>query len=170
MKLIFTTPRPAAAILFFFIMCAEGCFLAAPSHLLRAEELRAAGKFEAAIEEYQLYIDQRIQRHDYTEADNPYFFYLLIGDSYLGMDDTAKAEEAYLKAKENGTAANLVAGKLRAIGQYYEVRGRYAEAIEILRKHRELDPLLFDLDIDRNHKNLIAAEDAKRPQDLDKEY
>ena len=142
-----------------------GCFFSSPSHLLRAEELRAAGKFEPAIKEYQAYIDQRIERKDYTDSDNPYFFYLLIGDSYLGMEDPAKAEESYLKAKENGTADNLVAGKLRGIGQFYELRGRYAEAIEFLRKHRELDPLLFDLDIDRNHKSLISAEDAKRPED-----
>ena len=97
------------------------------------------------------------------DADQrPYFYYLLIGDSYLGLGRPDDAEKAYLTALEHETENSLVAGKLRGLANWFETRAEYETAIELLNRHHELDPLLYDIEIDQLHKKLIDAEDKKQ--------
>ncbi len=137
----------------------SACLFRSPSHLALAEGLRKQGQYDAAISEYRLYISERSKVKGLPKDQDPNFYELLIGDCFLGMGKPEDALAAYLKAKELGMQDDLVAGKLRALAQYYEDKSEYQVAIELLKKYRTLDPLLFDLDIDRNHKKLIQAAD-----------
>jgi tetratricopeptide (TPR) repeat protein len=125
------------------------------SHAEAAEKLRKRGKYQAAIEEYQKHIQARLENTDKEKDENPYFYYLLIGESYLRMEKLDKAEESYRQALEKSVNVTLVADGFRQIAQTYERRGDYDAAIDILRKHRELDDLLYDAQIDRIHKKSV---------------
>ena len=127
-----------------------------------AERLRTEEKFEAAIAEYEVYIQERLEDQDAPPEYNPNFYFLLIGDCYQGLDKPEEALAAYLKAKDNKVDSSIVGSKLRSLASWYEQRARYEEAIALLQQHRELDPLLFDLDIDRNHKLLVGTEVGKQ--------
>ncbi len=132
---------------------------------MRAESFRKDGKFDQAITEYQAYIDERLKRKDFPPDQSPYFYYLLIGDSYVGLGRPDDAEKAYLTALDNGTEQSLVAGKMRALADWFETRGEYETAIELLQRHHNLDPLLYNIEIDQLHKKLIEAEDKKEKKE-----
>jgi tetratricopeptide (TPR) repeat protein len=123
----------------------------------RAEALWGEGKKEEAIEAYEAHIQNRMKRKKRLPNENPYFYKLMIGDIYLELDKAEEAEKAYLVAHEKKVSPPLCADRLRKIGRYYEERKEYEKAFEILRKHRELDSLLFDLEIDRLHKSLVNS-------------
>ena len=142
------------------ILCCASCIFTPTSHLMRAEVLRRDKKYSEAIEQYRLYIEQRLAEKHVPEEQNPFFYYLLIGDSYLGLSDPASAKESYLIARDNKAEPDLVAAKLRSLALYYEDRKQYQDAIDVLQEFRELDPLLFDLDIDRNHKKMLEPESS----------
>ena len=151
------------AALLILALLLSACGFSQVSHLARAENFRADKKYTEAIEEYQAYIDQR-QKEKNTNPDlNPNFYYLLIGDCYLGIDRPQDAKKAYISAKEQSVSPSIVASKFRSLAAYFEDRGEYSQAIEILTEFRPLDPMLFDIDIDRNHKELISAEDKLHP-------
>jgi tetratricopeptide (TPR) repeat protein len=124
--------------------------------------LRSAQKYQEAISEYRTYIDLRLKEKTVSENYSPYFYYLLIGEAYLKLDQPDQARTAFLEAKEHGTSPALVADKLRQLAGWYEERKRYDEAIAVLHEFRQLDPLMFDSDLDRNHKEQISAEDRNK--------
>jgi tetratricopeptide (TPR) repeat protein len=132
------------------------------SYLQKAEALRDKGKYLEAIEAYETHIKFRNKSKKKLEGETPSFYYLMIGDIYLEMDQPEKAEQAYktaLKAEKN---IPLCAERLRRLGKYYEQKGDIKQAIEAVRSNRELDPLLFDLEIDRLHKALVEKEREER--------
>lgn len=150
--------RIASALV--FSLCAlvafHGCASSA-SHLLRAEALRKEQQYELAIEEYELYVAQRKTVKDLPPEQNPFFYYLLIGDCRLALGQVEEAKVAYLTARDNGVEKDLVGAKLRNLAHWHEERREYDAAIAILQEFRALDPLLFDVDLDRNHKKLLNA-------------
>ncbi|MFN8392618.1 MAG: tetratricopeptide repeat protein [Bdellovibrionota bacterium] len=161
--------RHGLSALAFAVSLSMGCFNVQLSHLKQAELLRENGQYEAAIQQYQIFIDERLHQPPPPGALNPYFYYLLIGDCYLKLDKADEAKSAYLTALSNDVDKPLVAGKLRELAAWFEKNKRFDDAIAILHEHRELDPLLFDLDIDRNHKEAIEAEDQSRSGSVQKE-
>ena len=131
------------------------------SHAFIAEDLRKDGKYEAAIAEYKLHMEARLNNSRRQPDENPYFYYLLIADCYIGLDQPDEARAAIITAKEKDVEKDLVISKLRMLGEWYEKRARLEEAISLYKEFRELDGSLFDYDIDRVHKRMIAEEDAK---------
>lgn len=147
-----------------FLLCLltnSGCFtfvhvFDSASHAEQAQELREAKKFEEAIEQYKKHIQVRLERKQRDE--NPYFYYLLIGDCQVELEQIDDAETSYLKALEHKVDEALVAERLRRLGTWYSERVEFEKGIDLLQRHRHLDPLLYDLEIDRLHKLLVASE------------
>lgn len=82
----------------------------------------------------------------------------MIGELHIKLRDPISAENAFLEALKKGVSPALCAERLRRIAGYYEQEKDFEKAFEILRKHRELDTILFDLEIDRIHRASIEAE------------
>ncbi len=129
------------------------------SHGQKAEELAKTGDYDKAIEEYQAHMEARLEESRRPETENPYFYYILIGDIHLKNDKPEKAIESYLTALERKVTPELIADRLEQVAQWYANNKRYQQAIDLLQKHRELDPLIFDSYIDDYHRALVAAED-----------
>ena len=125
------------------------------SHAGRAEVLAKEGKYQEAIDEYELHLEQRLASESRSEGENPYFYKLLIGDLYLELNQVDKAVEAYEVALEREVRPGLTKERFRRLGNWYSERGEIEEGILVLKKYRELDPLLFDLEIDRLHKESL---------------
>jgi tetratricopeptide (TPR) repeat protein len=124
----------------------------------RAEYYRQSSQFENAITQYKLHVQDRLRDKTRPEDENPYFYYLLIGDVYLEMSDAAKAEEAYLVALEQEVELSYLIDRFSKLGFFFERLGDIEQAIEILNKYRHLDPLIFDSAVDRLHKKSVAEE------------
>ncbi|MCB0325156.1 MAG: tetratricopeptide repeat protein [Bdellovibrionales bacterium] len=135
----------------------------AKSHAALAEELTAEHQYEAAIEEYRRHLNDRLTDEHRTAEENPYFYELLIGDLYLRLERVDDAINAYESALREKVDTGLVGERLRRLGDWYEERGQYEQAIATLRKYRFLDPLTFDLEIDRLHKASLAVDDFDAP-------
>lgn len=140
----------------------DGHLVMLPSHAQRAQELREQGKFKQAIGEYQKHIEKRLSDESRPADENPYFYYLLIGDTYREMDDFAEAKLAYETAQTHRVDEELVKDRFRLLGKYWEDKHEYEKAIEILMVYRELDPEMFNADIDRIHKRMIREEEEAK--------
>ena len=155
------TRTSTLAALLLFLSSTSGCYtyvyvFDSASHAEQAQKLRESKKFEEAIKEYKKHIQVRLERKQNDE--NPYFYYLLIGDCQVELDKLDDAEASYLKALEHKVDQALVAERLRRLGTWYSERAKFEEGIDLLQRHRHLDPLLYDLEIDRLHKLLVAKE------------
>ena len=139
--------------------CLFGVFSLGPSHAQRAQQLRQEGKFEEAITEYRLHMELRRKDAHRPPDENPAFYELLIGDVYLDANSPLEAEESYQRASDADVHGDLVNFKFRHLGQWYESQGNLEKAIQILKKYRDRDPLMFDYDIDRLHKAMLRRED-----------
>lgn len=138
----------------------HGCSLSNnSSSLVRdADELSKQGQHDAAIASYREHMDARLAASDRPEAENPYFYLLMMGDVELSRGDTAKALALYEEAEQNGVEKQLVADRYRAAASWYESHGQLKEAMELLAKYRDRDDLLFDAMADRIAKELTARE------------
>ena len=134
-----------------------------------AQKLRQEGKYEQAIARYLVHIQRRMHDPRRPDDENPYFYYAIIGDIYLQLDDVVRARESYETAHTQGVDAALVKDKFRGLARWHEQRGEYEEAINILKQYRDLDPLMIDSDIDRNHKEMVAAEQKLEENNRDEQ-
>lgn len=156
--------------LLFSATLASGCkiyyftttFKSPPTHAEQAEALVAEGKRAEAIEEYKKHVRQRVAFVDRPADENPYFYYILIGDLQLELGDPDLAEQAYLTALENKVHPDLVGDRIRRLSSWYADQGQFDTAIELLKTHRELDELVFDGHLDEIHKRAVAAEDEQK--------
>lgn len=143
----------------------SGCWFGSvgQSHAQRAAELRSQHQYDEAIAEYQKHMAER-QKDKFRPANEiPAFYELLIGDTLLDAGRPEEAEAAYNRAMEAKVQSELVSFKLRHLSQYYESQNKLQTAIDLLKKYREHDPVMFDFDIDRLHKKLVSEEDSKAP-------
>lgn len=129
------------------------------SHAEKAEKLRKAQKFEAALAEYRLHFENRLGDKKRPTEENPYFYYLLIGDTYLDLQRPKEAREAYVTAKEHEVDIALVIDRIRRLSDYFVDKGEFDTATQTLKEFRDIDPDIFDADIDAVHKQMIATED-----------
>jgi tetratricopeptide (TPR) repeat protein len=121
-------------------------------HLDAAEKAEREQNYQEAISQYEQHIKFRKKDDDRLPQENPWFYKLMVGELYLKIKDPIAAENAFLDALKHKVSPALCAERLRRIAIYYEQEKEIEKAFEILRKHRELDPVLFDLEIDRIHK------------------
>lgn len=131
-----------------------------------AEELLRQEKFDEAIELYKTHMSDRLSTKNKPEWENPNFYYLLIGDIELRRSKVDAAIANYKTAQENGIHSSLISDRMRYVASWYEEKGKYDEAIEVLKKNRQLDPLLFDAMLDRLSKDLIRTQDEARQHSL----
>ncbi len=158
-------------ILFFTLLMLifHGCIITfssyqfqSASHAVKANQLRKEGKYDEAIAEYLLHIESRASQPGRAETENPYFYYLLIGDIYLERDQVSQAEDAYLVASSREVEKTFLSDRFRRLSRWHEDHGDLEQAIETLKKYRLFDPLLYDVIIDRLHKQLVASEEETR--------
>lgn len=140
-----------------------GCLLFSPgpSKLQKAEELSRQKKYDQAISVYHEHMNERLALKDRPEWENPYFYYILIGDIELGTDKPEDALKSYVEADQKGVDDYLVADRFRSVARWYEDKGELDKAIELLLAHRDKDPLLFEAMLDRLNKTKTIQEDMK---------
>lgn len=135
----------------------------AGAHLEEAEEATRQGDITRAIESYQRHIAHRLTMTDRPAWENPSFYELMIGDLELRRGDTAAALQAFERAERAGIDAGLVSDRYRAVGSWLEQQQRPNEALALLKKYRERDPLLFDAMLDRIAKEVTRREEFILP-------
>jgi hypothetical protein len=131
----------------------------AGEHLRAAEEATRKGDITAAIESYRRHIAYRLSLAERPEWENPSFYELMIGDLELRRGDVAAALGAFERAETAGIERGLVSDRFRATGTWLEQNGREVEALELLKKYRDRDPLLFDAMLDRIAKEVTRKEE-----------
>ena len=141
---------------------AGGCFFFRDSrnNLEQAEELSRQNKIPEAIAAYRRHIAERMALDTRAEWENPYFYLILIGDLQLRQGDVNGALETFKEAQQKGVHVSLISDRYRAIARWYEERGDLEAAFQHLKKHRDLDPLLFDAMLDRLAREIVEKEDA----------
>lgn len=125
--------------------------------LREAEEYLRQERYDDAISAYQAHMEERLKLRNRPDWENPYFYYLLIGDIELGRDRVDDALHAYQLAEQHHIHRSLISDRYRYVANWYEKHGEYEKALELLTQHRELDPLLFDATLDRIAKALIRS-------------
>ncbi len=144
---------------FWCISCASSLNIYAPStHAKQAELAAKEGNYQKAIIEYQAHFEARQSDSGRPNDENPYFYYLLIGDLYLKMNDPEQAEAAYDIALAQQVTSTLLSDRYRHLGRWFSQHQRYEDALKVLHKHRGLDPQLFDIEIDAAHKLWIKRQ------------
>lgn len=133
-----------------------------PSAASRAEELRSKQKYEDAINVYQDHIRSRLKDKSRPEFENPYFYYLLVSDTYLEMGEPQKAEEAINLAQKNLVTNEFLVDRYRQIIEFYESNQQLEKAHNLATKYRELNPDTLDVDIDRLNKKIVLKEVKKQ--------
>ncbi|MCC6932320.1 MAG: hypothetical protein IT292_03595 [Deltaproteobacteria bacterium] len=124
-----------------------------------AQEMLKEGLYDDAIYEYQKHINYRLQDESRPADENPYFYYLLIGDIYLKQSKPEDAVLYYSLAKEKEVSAPFLSDRYRQLAYWYKQKGDYTKALEILETYRSIDETNFDYAIDEVHKQMLAAED-----------
>ncbi len=133
---------------------ASGCFSSGPTELLDAEQLSSDGKHDEAIAAYREHIANRLEVTDRPEWENPYFYLLNVGDIELNRGNVDQALATYEEAEREKVDLPLVADRYRAVASWYEEHGKLEQALEILTKYQDKDPLIFDSMLDRVAREL----------------
>lgn len=142
--------------------CLPSCLLfSSTSQLQKAEEFSRQKKYAEAISAYRTHMQERLQIKDRPEWENPYFYLILIGDIELGTDKPEDALNSYLEAEEKKVDLYLVSDRIRSVCRWYEEKGEFDKAIEILLRYRDQDSLLFEAMLDRLNKAKTLKEDQK---------
>ena len=140
----------------------SGCFHSSQYEILqRAEEFTRQQKYDDAIAMYRKHIDNRLHLSDRPEWENPYFYLLQIGDIQIQDGKIDAAINSFELAEQNGVDRLLISDRYRYVASIFEKEGRYDDAINLLTKYRERDPLLFDLIRDRIAKELVKKEEER---------
>lgn len=147
--------------LLFILGCKSSYFNLGPyRNAEKAEEYLRQGKLEEACESYRKHVEDRLADKDRPEWENPFFYYLIIGDIKLRDNKVKDALAAYEFAESKKIDSQLVSDRYRYVAQWYEKKGEYKNAMKILEKYRDRDPLLFDAVLDRIAKELTTIEDS----------
>lgn len=157
--------------LFFALIPLSGCisffsfsYNGFPSRYDYAKHLIEEKKYDEAIAEYHLHIDERLNSPTRPTDENPFFYYILIGDVYLKKNDINSALGAFKTAHENQVHDKLVLDRFRQVSDIYVSEKKFDIAIELLNTYREIDSLLVDSDIDRIHRTMVEAEDESKKE------
>jgi tetratricopeptide (TPR) repeat protein len=129
-------------------------------HLKKAEEFSRAEDYEKAIMHYKNHIADRLSAKDRPEWENPYFYYLIIGDLYLLQGKVSSSLAAYNMAEDNGVDVTLVADRYRYVASWHENKDEWEQAFYLLQQYEDRDPLLFNLIMDRLGRKITKLEDA----------
>ncbi len=129
--------------------------------LQKAEEFLRQERFDEAIAAYHRHIDFRLSIKNRPEWENPNFYLLMIGDVQLNQGKIEEAISTYQEAEKNGIEQTFISDRYRSVAAWLEKRDRLKEAVDILSKRRDLDPILIDSVLDRLSKELVLREDSQ---------
>ena len=156
--------RLTISLLLMFLLF--GCSVFAPnkpsgfsSLAKQADQARKAGDCDKAIPLYREHLHRRLKDSKRPKSENPWFYLILIGDCLVDQDKEDVAVSVYLEAKEKKVLPELVADRFIRISERMTSNNRFSEAMRFLKKHREIDELLFDARIDEIHKRMVAMEE-----------
>ena len=146
----------------------SGCFFYAGSvtfsapgeHRRAAEKLQGAGKYREALQEYELHMAERLKARNRPAEENPYFYLLYVGDCYLELGEEKTALAKYLEAREHGIPDTSLTDRLLRVANWYGARGRYEEALALLEKYREVDPLILESQLDTFSKLIVQRDEG----------
>ena len=131
-------------------------------NLRKADEAARRKEYDTAIQLYRAHIDYRLTVKDRPEWENPWFYLLQIGDIQLGQNKDADALKSYLLAEQEGVDKGLISDRVRYLAAWYEEHDRLQDAFKLLQAHKDRDPLLFDLSLDRVSKEMVKREDSQK--------
>ena len=140
--------------------CHLGIFSPAKSMMEEAEELARNSQFQEAITLYQRHMQKRLAVLDRPDWENPYLYLLTIGDLELRQDKIDSAISTYEEAEKKGVSKELVSDRYRGVAEHFEQKHLLEAAVEILKRFRDRDPLLYDGMLDRISKQIVAEEDG----------
>lgn len=154
--------RKVFGLTFTLLLFAGGCFggYREYENLEAAEHFSREEKFDEAIAAYRKHMRYRLSLMDRPEWENPYLYLLMIGDLQLNQGKPEEALASYQLAEKNKVDNALVSDRYRYLASWYEKKGDYDTAIEILTTYRDRDELLFDVMRDRMAKALVEKERA----------
>lgn len=168
-KKFFHIPRMLSillTILLGFILTACHAFISvgtfsfpSKNYVIEAEDAERNGEFDKAIGFYEKHIEERLNAEKRPSWENPYFYLIKIADLYLKKEKSDDAIASIEKAEAKDVEKSLIADRYRAIANWLSSRQQYMKALDLLKKHRELDQLLIDTDLDRISKEMIQQED-----------
>jgi tetratricopeptide (TPR) repeat protein len=140
----------------------QGCaVMDSSSDLVAGAELAVEqGRYDEALESYRLHRDERLAVADRPEWENPHFYTLLMGDVELRRGNPESALKLYTQADQEHLSSSLVTDRYRAVAAWYLESQRFDEALEILKRHRGRDPLLFDAMLDKVAKRMTKSEES----------
>jgi len=130
-------------------------------HLKTAEEYSRQGNYQKAISAYKAHIQSRLSVKERPEWENPYFYYLIIGDLQLSQGEVSEALTAYETAEKNDVDVHLVSDRYRYVASWHEKNGDLQEAFDVLMNYRDRDFLLMDMMLDRLAREMVRLEDLK---------
>lgn len=140
-----------------FLFFLSGCLIVvADSHKTKSDNYVKEEKYPEAIKELEKHIDERLKAKR-PEWENPYTYYLDIGDIYLKQDQIDKALEYYNLALKSDVKKEYVADRMRTVAIYYEDKNEVKLAIEHLKKFRDLDPDFTDMMMDRLARKFVKS-------------
>ncbi|MDZ4784923.1 MAG: hypothetical protein SGJ02_02490 [bacterium] len=131
-------------------------------YIKNAEEALRQKKYDQACELYQKHIEYRLSVIDRPEWENPYFYYLIIGDIRLRQSKVEEALSAYELAEKMKIEPQLVSDRYRFVAGWYEENGELKKAIKVLETYRNRDLLLFDAMLDRLAREIVKKEDETK--------
>lgn len=129
-----------------------------PSAAAEAKKLREEKKYDRAIKVYKKHITTRLADKARPDFENPYFYYLLICDTYLEMDKADDAEKAIQTASANKVDLEFLIDRYRQILAWQENKGFLEKAHALATTYRKLNKDVFDVDIDRLNKKIVEKE------------
>lgn len=132
------------------------------TYLEQADYLIGEGQLDQAIEMYKRHIDYRLGVKNRAEWENPYFYYLLIGDLYLKQDKPEESLAAFELAEDKNVERPLLSDRYRLVAGWYEKHNDLKQAVSVLKKYRDRDELMFDAMLDRLSKELTRQEERLR--------
>lgn len=146
----FPSRYSASIVIFTFFNCSiifSSC--AFKNYRQLAQEAQSSGETELAISLYKEHIQQRLTAKDRPEWENPWFYYLVIGDIFLKNGDIDKAVIYYIEAEKKGVKTEYVTDHIIRIALHYEEKEQYSEALKHLQNYKDRDPDFFNLIMDR---------------------
>ena len=142
-----------------FIVILLGCSTSGSFRPIEAKQLAQEGHYDESVKLYQQHFAERLNAPDRPANENPYFYYVLIGDVYLKQNKPTEALQYYLDAHKNNIDNKLFADRIHQLGIWYKANNQLQTAFDLLKQYHDLDPLILDFEMDQIHREMVKREE-----------